>query len=70
MNSKKNTIQPNGVLCVSLDTPTVLLLMLPLRSVPPVRKVQEYRDAAKSQQLLLLDRQGGIGAMSEFAIRR
>lgn len=38
-----------------------------LRSVPPVRKGQEHRDAAVSQQLLLSGRQGGSGAMSDFA---
>jgi len=41
-----------------------------LRSVPPVRKGQEPRDAAVNQQLLLSGRQGGSGAMSDFALRR
>ncbi len=66
----KNTIRLNGVPRVTLDAPTFLVLTLLLRSVPPVRKVQEHRDAAVSQQLLLSDRQGGSGAMSDFAKRR
>ena len=66
----KKTIRPNGVPCVALDAPTLLLLTFSLRSVPPVRKVQEHRDAAVSQQLLLSGRQGGSGAMSDFALRR
>jgi len=41
----KNTIPPNGVLRVALDAPPLLLLTLSLRSVPPVRKDQEHRDA-------------------------
>ncbi len=55
----RNTIRPNDVPRMALGAPRILLLTLSLRSVPPVRKGQEHRDAACKPAALVIGPSGG-----------